>query len=364
MADTRIKSVFGAYAEKLQSVIDKKQDTFAPLWFPKYFGWGTPQISLSFISVIGRTRIEAAAAIVDRNSPAPVGSRNRLEKLYGEVPAIKKKFKMSEEDYRNYMTIQGLNTLNEGTKVNQLLDLMWADVKRSGDAPLKTIDRMVLEGISTGSVTITTTNNPEGIVTDTIDLLMPSGNKVFCSVVWATAATADPFKDIHTTVIAAAARGIKFGKILMTLTAFWNMANADSTAKMLAGFYRMGSNAKRIGTLTEINEVLTANQFPTIEIVNEMIGKESDGVITASNPFLVSSAVFIPEGNLGEIKNAISVEEMRPVSGIVYAKNQKVLISKWAENDPFGEWTCGELNAFPAIDAIDSIYIMNTGATA
>ena len=271
---------------------------------------------------------------------------------------------MTEEDYRNYMTIQTLNGVSEVTKTSQLLNLLWSDVKRAGDAPLKTVDRMVLEALSTGSITITTTNNPEGIVTDTIDLLMPSTNKVFCSVVWATSASAVPITDIKNLVETAATRGIKFSKILMTLAAFWNLSKADSTAALMAGYYRMGTNQKRVGTLEEINQMLTANQFPTIEIVNEMIGKESDGVITASNPFLTSSAVFIPEGNLGEIKNALAIEEMRPVSGIVYAKNQQVLISKWAENDPFGEWTSGELNAFPSIEAIDSIYIMNTGATA
>lgn len=363
MADTRIKSIFGTYAEKLQAMVDLKADAFAPLWFPKYFGWGVPSVSLTYTTAIGRSRVEAAAAIVDRNSPAPIGSRNRLEKLSGEVPAIKKKFKMSEEDYRNYMTIQGMG-VSDATKLSQLLNLMWADVKKAGDAPLKAIDRMVLEAICTGHITITTSNNPGGIITDSIDLLLPAANEVFCSVVWATSASAKPLTDIKTTVETAQARGIKFDKVLMSLHTFWDLAVATDTINLLGGFYKMGTGQKRAGTVAEINEMLAAYQFPIIEIVNESIGIEADGVITASNPFINDRAVFIPAGNLGEIKNAISVEEMRPVDGVVYAKNQQVLVSKWSENDPFGEYTMGELNAFPAIDAIDSIYIMNTGATS
>lgn len=363
MADTRIKSIFNEYAEQLQAMIDAKADAFAPLWFPNYFGWDTPSMSLNFTTVIGRTRIEAAAAIVDRNSPAPVGSRNNLEKYSGEVPAIKKKFRLGEEDYRNFIVIQNMN-LPDATKKTQLLNLMWDDLKKAGDAPLKTLDRMVLEGISTGSITITTTNNPEGIITDTIDLFMPKGNKVFCSVVWATSASAKPLVDILTTVKAAAARGITFGKILMDLTTFWNLSAATDTINQLGGFYHMGSGQKSLGTLDEINALLAAKKMPVIEIVNESIGIEKDGAITSSNPFATNTAVFVPSGNLGSIKNALAMEEMKPVEGVRYAKKEAVLVSKWSDNDPFAEWTCGELNAFPAIESIDSIYIMNTGATS
>lgn len=363
MSDTRIKSIFGTYSEKLQVMVDAKADAFAPLWFPRYFGWGTPSASLNYISIIGRSRVEAAASIVDRNSPAPIGSRNRFEKLNGEVPAIKKKFNMTEADYRDYLSVQQLS-VSDAVKRQQLLDLMWKDVKRAGDAPLKQIDRMVLEGLSTGQITVTTTNNPDGIITDAIDLLMPTANKKYCQVAWGTSATSKPLDDIKTVVLAGQAAGIKFAKILMRLEVFFELVNSDDTAKLLGGFYRLGSGQKRIGTLDEINAMLTAWQFPSIEIVNESIGIEKDGAITASNPFVDDVAVFIPDGNLGEIKNALSIEQLRPVDGVVYAESNRVLISKWSTNDPFGEWTCGELNAFPALEAIDSIYILDTNSTS
>lgn len=362
MTDSKITSIFGQYAQRLQVMIDTKLDTFAPLWFPKYFSWGIPSINLTFVTAIGRSRIEAAATIVDRNSPAPIGSRNKFEKLTGEVPAIKKKFKMSEEDWRNYHAIQSMN-VSDQMKISQMLNLMWYDVKRAGDAPLKTIDRMVLEGISTGSVTVTTANNPDGIITDTIDLLMPAANKTKVYKVW-TDSTATPITDIKNNVKAGQARGIAFAKILMKLDTFWNLSNTTEAQKMLAGYFKMGTNASRVGTLDEINQMLAANQFPIIEIVNEQIGTEKDGIITSTNPFADNAAVFIPDGNLGEIKNAFAIEELHPVPQIVYAKNQNVLISKWSENDPFGEWTKGEINAFPGIEAIDFIFILDTATAA
>lgn len=106
---SKIKSIFGTYADSLQVMIDNSLGQFAPTWYPKYFGWGTPQSSLTFVSAIGRSRIEAAASIVARDSSTPQRSRAALEKLTGEIPAIKEMFKMTESDYRDFMTLQALN---------------------------------------------------------------------------------------------------------------------------------------------------------------------------------------------------------------------------------------------------------------
>ena len=93
----KVKSIFGVYAEKMQLVIDASMDKFAPVWFKKYFDWGNSTSSLTYVSAIGRNRIEAAASVVDRNAPAPLRGRAGLEKLSGTVPAIKESFKLSEE---------------------------------------------------------------------------------------------------------------------------------------------------------------------------------------------------------------------------------------------------------------------------
>jgi hypothetical protein len=57
----KIKSVFGSYADKLQAVVDAGKDQFAPVWYPKFFTWGSPQLNLTYTSVLGSSRIEAAA---------------------------------------------------------------------------------------------------------------------------------------------------------------------------------------------------------------------------------------------------------------------------------------------------------------
>lgn len=359
----KVKSMFGVYAEKMQVVIDKSLDKFAPVWFKKYFDWGIPTTSLTYVSVIGRSRIEAAASIVDRNAPSPIRSRAGLDKLSGSVPAIKEAFKLNEEEYRNYLTIQNMN-LSDEAKRTQLLDLMFGDIKKAGDAPLKRLDIMCLQAISLGKVTVNATNNPDGLILTDIDLLMPDDN--FKKVVekWSVSATATPITDIKTIVEAANAKGIVYEKMLMTLTTFWKMQKCTETINMLNGFFRLNTNQKTIGTIDQINEFLTANYFPIIEIVNESVGVEKDGVITTYKPFNDTSVSFIPAGKLGLIHNAYAIEQMEPVTGINYATYEKVLLKKYRTANPWAEWTECELNAFPGVETIDKIAILDVETKA
>lgn len=354
----KIKSVFGIYADRLQGVVDNSLDQFAPVWWKKYFDMGVPRVGLSYETVIGRSRIEAAASVVSHNASAPLRSRANLSKMTGEVSSIKEKFQMTETDYRDFYVMQNL-ALDDATKKAALLDLMFNDIKKVGNSAMKRLDMMTLQAISTGKISLTATNNPDGLVTGDIDLLMPLTNFKKVAVIWATSATATPISDIKAVVQAGEAEGKTFAKMLMTRNSFWAMQKCAEAMSMLSGYFRMGNNQKMVGTLDQYNEFLTANGFPVIELVNEAIGIEADGVITVNRPFNDTSVVFIPDGKLGLINCAIPIEQLQPVAGISYATFEKGLISKWSENDPFCEWTGIELKAFPGVETIDRIYIMD-----
>jgi hypothetical protein len=360
---SKYKSLFGTSVDKLQIMIDKSKSLFAPLWYPKYFDVAPPQQSLTYTSIIGSERIEAAASVVDRDGKTPLRDRAGLAKLTGEIPAIKQMLQLKESDYRDFLAIQGTQGVDDQTKLKQLLDLIWGDVKKCGDAPHKRMDIMVLQALSTGKVVINTTTNPDGIVHDDIDLLMDSANKKTAAVTWATAATATPITDIETVLADARSRGLGFAKILMSQTLWLKFRKAKEVIDtMQAYFYAAkpggGINPIAITTLDRVNEFMTANQLPVIEIVNESIGVTKDGSITASNYFDANNCTFIPAGKLGTIKNALAIEKLKPVDKVNYADYNKVLISKWSQNEPFGEFTKGEWNAFPSWETIDSCYIL------
>lgn len=358
----KLKSVFGNTIDKLQVFIDKSKDLYASLWYPQYFDVAPPQQSLTFISAIGRSRIEAAASIVDRDSATPLRTRQGLETYSGKIPAIRQMFALKEEDYRDFLALQNMPGIDDKTKMNQILDLIWGDVKRCGDSCHKRVDAMCLMAISTGKIKIDVTNNPDGLVHSDIDLLMPSANKKQAASTWATANTAKPITDIETVVSDAKGRGITFSEVLISYDLWLKFKAADQVQNtMLTYFYgpkAAGSSAWAVTTLDRINEYLSANKLPVIRIVDESIGIEKDGVITPTKFFDENNASFIPAGKLGSIKNALAMEKMQPVEHVTYADYNKVLISKWRQNEPWGEFTKGEWNAFPSFEAIDSTYLL------
>jgi len=359
----KIKSLFGAYSDKLQVIIDTSKAAFAPRWYPQYFNFAPAQQSLTFTSAVGRQRIEAAASIVNRDSASPLRSRQGLEKYTGDIPAIKEKMKMTEEDYRNFLSMQSLN-VDEATKRQQLLDLLFGDVRKVGESAHKRLDIMCLEAVSTGKISLDIINNPDGLVlANPLDLLMPSSNRSNAAVSWATAATATPIADIQAVIQAASDKGISFQKILMSNNLWLKFkVTKEVLDTMQAYFYGpkpgSGFNPVAISTLGRVNEYMTANRLPVIEIVDVPVGIEKDGDISTIRPFNENNVSFIPSGILGSVKNAISIEQISPVEQVKYATYDRALISKWSENDPFGEYTGVELNAFPAFEKIDSTFIL------
>jgi len=354
-----LQSIYGAYAEQLQAVIDNSKAMFAPTWYQNYFGFAPIQQSLDYTSIIGRQRIEAAASIVDRDSATPVRSRQGIEKLQGTIPAIKEMFKMTEGDYRNFLSMQALG-LDDATKKAQILDFIFGDVKKVGESAHKRLDIMALQAVSTGTISLDINVNPDGLVLGSaIDLLMPSTNKSNASVSWATSASATPITDIQTIVRNAGDRGIMFTKILMSKTLWYKFQLCTQVLNSLKDFYSYKTTSGiAVSTLENVNGYLVANGFPIIELVDSRVGVEKDGVIGVISPFDEDNASFIPAGQLGSIKNAIAIEQVSPISNVSYGQFNRALISKWSTNEPFGEWTKVELNAMPSLEAIDSIFIL------
>lgn len=353
----KIKSVFGAYSENMQAIIDATNDRFAPTFYQRFFDFAPAQQTLTFTSAIGASRIEAAASVVNRSSSAPLRSRAGLEKYQGEIPAIKEKFVMREEDYRDFLALQALN-IDDKTKKAQLLDILFNDLKKAGVSAHKRLDIMVLEAISTGNISLTLENNPDGIVlADKLSLLMPAGNKHQVSVKWNVPATATPLKDIANVVEDASKKGRSFEKILMSRNVWMQFRKCKEVVDSLVSFHILQKGAG-IATLTNVNEYLQEEKLPYIEIVDEVIGIEKDGVITPLRPFSEKNVSFVPTGKLGVIKNALAMEQLQPVKNVDYAIFNRALISKWQENDPWAEFTAVELNAFPAFEAIDNTFLL------
>lgn len=369
--ENRIKSVFGDYATALQVLVDENLDRFKEPFFPKYFTMGTPQNGLSYATAIGRSRIEAAASVVAHGSEAPMRSRAGLEKLSGEVAAIKVKRKMDESEYRNWMVLQGMPVSDE-TKKQQIIQLIWDDVKHVIDSVRSRVDIMVKQALSTGNVNINLASNPDGINLGDINLLRLDNNSgvpgsrngttaafenTGTATYWSdnqgtSGGEANPLTDIQ--YVVEENPEFDFEKVLMTPRRFRAVASRRRVTEMLG----------ESPTLEMINNWLTDRNLPYIELVTGRHTLETNGVVTNFAPWNDNHVAFIPAGTLGIVHNALAIEEIRPVEGVDYAISDRILVSKFAQTEPFGEYTRGEIAAFPGFEAADNTLIVNVMADA
>src|SRR3990172_3569093 len=137
----KISSVFGNVAtEKLQTIIDNSLSMFdVPQW-KKWFSWGLPKTSLTYVTIIGKARIEAAASVVARGSSAPIRSRAGLDKIIGQVAQLKEKFQMDEETYSDYRQMRESSIMDDTAKFNLALEMIFGDVKLVANSVNKRID--------------------------------------------------------------------------------------------------------------------------------------------------------------------------------------------------------------------------------
>lgn len=350
-----------ASSANMQFLLDSSQANLEQqsIW-RSWLNPGIPQMSLTFEAAIGRDRIAAAASIVDSDAPAPLRSRNKIERYSGKIPAIKQKFQMTQDDMRN---LEVLKALQLGSNNNQMLiDFLVKDMTECAVAGDKRVDHMFLQALSTLSVDVTTTNNPDGVAYGTVDLLPQSYQLQGVPTVWSDVAST-PVDDIENFItINRDTRGRTFGKILMS-TRLWNYFKKTTQVKSyLASFYNTGkANSAFAVTLANVNEYFTQNGWPIIQIIEHNTHIEVDGKPTFVRGFDDNNVAFVPDGKIGTLMSAFSMEELpqHRVAGKSYAMFGRTMISKWGENDPLREFTMCEMNAFPALD-IDSIFVLKT----
>jgi hypothetical protein len=348
-----------ANTQALQFIIDTSQDVLdaASIW-RTYLDIGIAQMNLTVTEVIGRDRISAAASIVDADSPAPLRSRNVVEQYNVKIPTMKEKFTLKQSDMRAIEVLRALPTLQGGN--TQLVDFLIKDTQEAAVSGDKRVDLMLLQAMSTFTVDLTTTN-PDGIAGGTVDLLPQAWQKQGVPTVWTDLANATPIDDIENFLIANRNnRGRSYGVIRMAYELWIIFKRTAQVKSYIQTFFNVGkANASFAVTYANVNEFMTANGWPNIEVVNYTTMYESDGKPNFTKGFNQNNVLFSPAGKMGTLANAIPMERLHQVPGKSYANYGPTLVGKWAENDPLVEYTSMEMIAFPVLN-IDSLALLTT----
>lgn len=352
-------------SKKFQLLIDNIAETFEqPIW-PNYLV-DKFTLDLDWRAILGVVENSPAASVIDFSSGKPVSVRPTASKLSGELATLGNKFQMSKREVREFYELQD-RVGSLGITPADLIKFLYPDLQRATIGPHKTIDRLFLEAISTSQMTLTASNNPKGAIWNSaLDWGITS---TFCSILWATAASAVPLVDIKLVMDTWIAKGVKFNLMKMSSATF-NLMVATTSFKAAFGFDITAGDKK----MTDINQVfigvnnvnvfLSAIGLPTIEIIDTPINIEAkDGTYSTVTPFADGRVSFSLDNNYGEMFRTYSNEERSPIAGRSYAKSQNVLISKYQDGDG-NEFTQSEFIAIPVINKANSLAILKTDATS
>lgn len=350
------KSTLEAYVNRAREAWYKRM--FWTMFFPLKY---TTQ--LTWESLSGSAGSPVMADVIEYNSSSPLKSRRTVAKASGDIPKIGIKRKMDERDWNDYMTLKALSVDSNRTAI---LDIVFNDVDFTYMGVLARTEFLCMQALSYGALALDANNN-NGVITETsVDFGLPSGNKTAVGTVWSTAASATPIADIRTVVDAAEVNGHTIGFVVMDKSAL-NYALATTEVKdTFSTFQRLSSNRRNVVTLDDMNTMLDAMMLPRVVVVDSKVRFENaEHTLSSVAPWKTGYVSFVPDMNVGKVLHGPIAEENAEsvAKKATMTKRDHVLISKWSELEPFGEFTKAQANAFPVFNDVDSIYILKVNGT-
>lgn len=327
------------------------------LYWPLFF----PLVNVNTLdgkTLIGEQGSRIAAHIISYDAKAPEASRKQVITQHFDIPKIAVSRRKTEKEILEH-------TITRAYRGNDaVLEDYFADTDYVFDAVNARMEWMSLVALSTGKMQLTVSNNPMGIVNETvIDFGLPTANKKTATVIWSelNAATMKPITDFKKVMKAARDKGIRLGRALMHPDALdliiGSTEFSDAAKSMIIG----QQNVLGYVGLDTVNLIFRALGLPEISIIETSIGiAGKDGVATESNPWSSTHVLFVPQPAVGGFFNAPIAEEIERPPDVVQAKRSNVLISVKRDFDPVSVLTKGEANCFPSWPTVDRCYNLYT----
>ena len=145
MPQFQYSSIFGELTKNVQIRFDAASELrkrlFDQVIFEKYLDWDTPTIGLDFEEIIGQYNITVAAPTIGDSSKEAILGTEGLETLKEKIINHAVTLPMTIQDYRKVLQILDSKSLPDRQKKQQLIDLMWGNVKTPVNSVLATFER-------------------------------------------------------------------------------------------------------------------------------------------------------------------------------------------------------------------------------
>lgn len=324
---------------------------------PRWGAYLTPSLSgtLNWNAVISQMSYSPAASFIDYSGAKPLRSTPGASGLAGKIPSMGNTYTLSAEDQEEIAVIEA-NIGNYGIDGSKLIDQLYPIIQRLAVGCDKSVDMLLFEALSDSTMTVDSTNNPQG----TAFALDWGIQKEPVGVTW-DQSTATPITDIKGVVKKYGDEGYVFDRIMMDRSTYDEMMATDEVKTVLHPSGLAVSNV--LVSESQVDSVFRAAGLPGIEIVEYSVPIESDNPANNSivKPFKTSRVSFVPAGSLGQLKYTIDIEEKQPDPKVVYAKRGYTLLSTMVDraNRSFDS----KLNAFPILNSYKRIVILKTDTT-
>lgn len=362
----QITSIFGELTRNVQIRFDTATELnkrlFDNVIFEDYLEWDTPTIGLDFEELVGQYNITIAAPTIGIDAKEPIMGTEGMETLKETLVNHALTKPMTIKDYRKVLAILDSKSLPDKVKTEQLIKLMWGEVKGVANSVYAKLDMIFLGALSNeGTFTLDATTNPEGGARGSINYNQPAENIASATTPWTdeNIETVDCFADIQA-ILDAAQDKVVFDKILCAPAIISYICRSKKMKQMIWGT----DKSSRIVQLKELNAYMEENEFPVFKTIRRQVRIQNGKERTPYNPWNAKNMVFVPGGSLGLVKNAWANNELKPEPGVAYSNYGRIRVSQWGVGETQGsngvEFTKAESLSLPVITEMNGIYTLKT----
>lgn len=300
--------------------------------------------SLTFEYFKDQNILPVMASLQAFGAEAQIATRDGLTKITGEIPPIKRKIPLKEQEL---IALKREGAGDADIVRNQLYN----DLDNMVEAVWARIEKMRMDAVAYGQLTL----NENGVVMN-VDYGVPVGNKATLSgtSLWSDTANSDPVGNIQTWTDAVVdACGVRPTRALTSNTVVANLVKNVNVRKSIYG----DQGGSRTVTLNQVNELMAALDLPRIATNDIKVRVQAeDGTLTTIRFFPSTRFVLLPPTALGQTLIGPTAEalldpevEARDIGGIYAIVTQ--------QTEPPGVWTKASATAIPTFPFADGVFI-------
>jgi hypothetical protein len=333
--DYILPSVLTGYVR--QGLADYPQNQFTlDRWLPNRL---VPDIQYRFAA--GGTGLADAAVFRTYDAESPIGKRQGLNRVTGELPPISLKTRLSE--YDNLRMRAATQVGNE-----EVMKAIMNDALKNSRSVAARLEIARGDALVNGSVTIA-----ENGVTASVAFGRAGAMAVTAATLWSTVATADPFGDLDTWRTAYVAQnGAEPGAIVMSRSTLALMRRCVNVAKAV---FPSAANVPTLLSQQAISDALVAFGLPPLYVyyaqANTYAGSAAS--IVPANKLLLLPEPVAPDDyegtQLGGTFWGTTAESQLPEYNIEIADQPGIVAAAYHDPDPVGIWTKAAGIALPVL---------------